>query len=121
MQPLATISEDRLGKALQSVTITMHEDISAAIFLEGLVRDQYLIAPSGGAKSCCQLHGRAEEIIAVLDRLPTIQPNADVNGLPFGAVVTMELALDINGAVHGKRRGGEHGHYAITGMLDLPS
>lgn len=121
MQPLATISEDRLGKALQSVTIAMHEDISAAIFLEGLVRDQYLIAPSGGTKSCCQLHGRAEEIIAVLDRLTTIQPDADVDGLAAIAVVAMELALDINGAVHGKRRGGEHGHYAIPGVLDLPS
>ncbi|MDR6591545.1 hypothetical protein J2735_004726 [Agrobacterium tumefaciens] len=82
--------------------ITMHKDTSDVIFLEGLVRYQDLIALSGGAKPCGQLHGRAEEIIAVLDRLTTIQPDTDVNGLPFGAVVTMELALDINGAIHGK-------------------
>ncbi len=53
MQPLATIGEDRLGKSFQSITITLHEDISAAIFLEGLVRYQDLIALSGRAKPCC--------------------------------------------------------------------
>ncbi len=60
----------------------MHKDTSDVIFLEGLVRYQDLIALGGGAKPCCQLHGRAEDIITVLDRLTTIQPNADVNGLP---------------------------------------
>ncbi len=80
----------------------MHKDTSDVIFLEGLVRYQDLIALSDGAKPCCQLHGRAEDIIAVLDRLTTIQPNADVNGLAFVAVIAMELALDINGAIHGK-------------------
>lgn len=120
VQPFTLIGQHRFGKSFQSVTITMHEDIGAAIFLEGLVRYQDLIAPSGRTKPCCQLHGRAEEIIVVFDWLTTIQPDADVNGLAVVAVVAMEFALDINGAVHGKWRGGEHGHDAITGVLDLP-
>ncbi|MNF00324.1 hypothetical protein D3C80_1991350 [compost metagenome] len=82
----------------------MHEDIGAPIFLQGLVRYQDLIALGGSAKPCGQLHGRAEEIIAVFDWLTTIQPDADVDGLAFIAVIAMELALDINGAIHGKWR-----------------
>src|SRR5688572_739898 len=62
-------------------------------------RDQDLIGGRFAAQARGELHGGAEQVVAVRDRLAAVEANADVDRLLAVLVVVAERALDADRAV----------------------
>ena len=77
------------------------------------VRHQHLPRLRAVADARRELHGRAEVVVVFRDRLARIQTDAHAN---FAA---RQVALDLQGRLHGRHRGPEGGEDAVPGVLDL--
>jgi len=88
---------------------------------EDILRYEYLIDSGCRTEPSGELHRRAEEIVAVFDRLAAIKADTNVNGFRRSAVIAGEFALDANGTANGGVRRNERGHDPVAGMLHFPT
>ena len=67
----------------------MGEEVAGAIFPEYILRHEDLVTGCGRAEAGCELHGGAEQVVAVLDRLAAIEPYANMDRLGLAAVLML--------------------------------
>src|SRR5439155_27184616 len=121
LRPAHLVQAETVREALQRRAPAVDEgETLAGGELADDVGDEDLAGPRMGGDPRRGLHGAAEKVLALRDRLARIETDAHPDrGVGLVRVVSRDSLLHGDGALDGARSRPERGHDAVAGVLDL--